>query len=703
MALTVNTNIFSLTAQAALANNSQPLGLSLQRLSTGLRINSAGDDAAGLAIATRLQSQVNGDNTAVTNANNGVGLLQTAEGALTTITNNLQTIRELAVESANATNSNTDRQSLQAQAAQLIAEIDRVASQTQFNNFNLLDGSFANATFQVGANEGQTITVASIASARTSALKGSAPGFATTLYGNADAVTNATAGTFNAVGYGDLSINNVTIGSTAAGTVNAGETADSAWALANAINAAKGTGVTATANATSTGPLGAANGGSAADAVINAGISAGMIIINGVAIGSVAGVTSGSAAAAGAAVAAEINLYTSQTGVTASANTTTGLITLTNTEGGDILLVTASSGYGLGATGSSATQGTVTLGAQSGSIIIAGTGSANSQFGTGTYYSQESGYVTNAFDASTPPTALAYGGLTVNGVVVNTPAAGGAGQSSDSAWAIANAINSANTGVTAHANATVTGALASAYVFGQVIGSSITINGVYLVDNPGSTFATGSAVDGVQQGQQVANAINNISSQTGVTAVADNNTGRITLTAADGRDITITGGSAVGLGAPSGNAATTYQGSISLSSNASAGIVIGGSSASDAGLTAGTYAANAFSQIIAVSQLDMSTVTGANIAIGTVDAALNLINSNNANLGAYQGRFQSAVVTLQNTSNNLNSAKSNILDADYAVETSNLTKALIVQQADISVLAQANTIPQQILALLPKG
>jgi len=128
MALTVNTNIFSLTAQAALANNSQPLGLSLQRLSTGLRINSAGDDAAGLAIATRLQSQVNGDNTAVTNANNGVGLLQTAEGALTTITNNLQTIRELAVESANATNSNTDRQSLQAQAAQLIAEIDRVAS-----------------------------------------------------------------------------------------------------------------------------------------------------------------------------------------------------------------------------------------------------------------------------------------------------------------------------------------------------------------------------------------------------------------------------------------------------------------------------------------------------------------------------------------------------------------------------------------------
>ncbi len=126
--LTINTNLFSLNAQTALSNTQGPLQTAMERLSTGLRINSAADDAAGLAIATGMDSQVNGLNTAVVNANNGIGLLQTANGAMTSITNNLQTIRELAVEAANATLTPTNRAALNTEAQQLIQEIDRVAS-----------------------------------------------------------------------------------------------------------------------------------------------------------------------------------------------------------------------------------------------------------------------------------------------------------------------------------------------------------------------------------------------------------------------------------------------------------------------------------------------------------------------------------------------------------------------------------------------
>ncbi len=170
MAQVINTNVASLNAQRNLTTSQTSLATSLQRLSSGLRINSAKDDAAGLAISERMTSQIRGLNQAVRNANDGISLAQTAEGALGEIGNNLQRIRELAVQSRNATNSTSDRAALQSEVTQLKAEIQRVSTQTQFNGLNLLDGSFTAQTFQVGANQGQTIDVANIVNAQIAQL-----------------------------------------------------------------------------------------------------------------------------------------------------------------------------------------------------------------------------------------------------------------------------------------------------------------------------------------------------------------------------------------------------------------------------------------------------------------------------------------------------------------------------------------------------
>ncbi|ACY31198.1 flagellin [Comamonas thiooxydans] len=166
MAMTINTNIQSLNAQRNLGTSQSSLSTSMQRLSSGLRINSAKDDAAGLAIAERMSAQVRGLNQAQRNANDGVSLAQTAEGALSTIGGNLQRIRELAVQSRNATNSTEDRAALQKEVDQLKEEIDRVATTTSFNGTKLLNGSFTDQEFQVGANQGQVIKVGDFVNAQ---------------------------------------------------------------------------------------------------------------------------------------------------------------------------------------------------------------------------------------------------------------------------------------------------------------------------------------------------------------------------------------------------------------------------------------------------------------------------------------------------------------------------------------------------------
>jgi flagellin len=189
MSLVLNTNIDSLVAQNSLSSSGSQLATALAQLSSGLRINTAADNAAGYAITQGMTSQINGLNQAANNASDGVSLTQTASGALSEITSDLQTMRDLAVQSLNATNSTTDRADLDTQFQQLKADVNSVASQTQFNGVNLLDGTFQGATFQVGANAGQTITVSSVASANSNNL-----GQLSTVAGTAWVPANITAG-----------------------------------------------------------------------------------------------------------------------------------------------------------------------------------------------------------------------------------------------------------------------------------------------------------------------------------------------------------------------------------------------------------------------------------------------------------------------------------------------------------------------------
>src|SRR6185436_7325613 len=257
----INTNVLSLNAQRNLTTSGSQLATALQRLSSGLRINSAKDDAAGLAISTRFTTQINGLSQAARNANDGISLAQTAESALSELTNNLQRIRELAVQSANASNSSSDRAALDQEVQQRLAEVDRIATQTSFNGQKVLDGTFGNASFQVGANVGETITVGLSTSMRTSTIGKTADYVnGTTQYSNTLAVGQQGSGVdpANALATGDLSIaigSGSAIGVVAsvdnsAGAGNAGRDATSAYSKVQAINSSGINGLTATADTT---------------------------------------------------------------------------------------------------------------------------------------------------------------------------------------------------------------------------------------------------------------------------------------------------------------------------------------------------------------------------------------------------------------------------------------------------------------------
>ena len=242
MGLFINTNIAALNAQRNLQHSSSKVGRSFQRLSSGLRINSAKDDAAGLAISTRMTAQIRGLNQAVRNTNDGISLAQTAEGALQESTNILQRMRELSVQSANDTNTETDRESIQAEIDQLIDELNRIADTTQFNNQNVLDGSFSGAKFHVGANSNQTIQLKTT-DGRANILGRQAR------YDAAEGVTVGDA----AFADGDLAINGVDIRATVAADDELSTVSQntSAIAKAKAINdSTEFTGVRAIANAT---------------------------------------------------------------------------------------------------------------------------------------------------------------------------------------------------------------------------------------------------------------------------------------------------------------------------------------------------------------------------------------------------------------------------------------------------------------------
>ena len=505
MSLVLNTNINSTVAQNNLNGSQALLSQSLDRLSSGLRINSAADDAAGLAISQNFTTQVNGTNQAINNANDAVSEAQTAGGALTTIVNNLQSIRTLAVESANGSNSASDRQALDQQVQQQIQEITQIASQTSFNGLSVLNGSSGVTNFQVGANVGDTVAIdlsqgveagqiGQVATASTTVTNAALTGNLTLAVGTGTAVTvgPSVAGAFSAT---------TAAGGTAAlGSTDGGQTADSAFAKANAINAADISGLTASATTTATESTAFSN------ITSTGGASTYNLSINGVAIyGGTNNVASGSTLTVND-VAKQINLFSTQDG-NVTASVAGGKLTLTAADGSNI---------DVSQTVASGTAGTV-----------AGTGIATN----------------------------------------------------------------------------ISGGVAGA---GQV------------------------------------------------------NFGQVTLSA--NSDIAVSGGADV---AALGQA----DGTISLGAST-------------------------------LANQNVLTVAGANSTIASVDAALATVGQFQSQLGAIQNRFTAAVSNLQSTSQNLTQSRSTIQDANFAQETANLSQAQVLEQAGISVLAQANQQPQLILKLL---
>jgi flagellin len=320
MPLTLNTNIDSLNAQRNLTTSKSTLSQALQRLSSGLKINSAADDAAGLAIATNFTTQINGTNQAVNNANDAVSEAQTAGGALTTLTANLQSIRTLAVEAANGSNSSADRAALDQQVQQQISEITRIASQTNFNGARVLDGSAGVTNYQVGANVGSVISVNLTQGVRADQIGQIAQS-------SGQATTAALTGALTiSVGTGTA----VTVGATVAGS-QAGQTVGSAYAKAAAINAAGIAGLTASANTAVTETTGFSQ------LSVGATSAAGTfdLSINGQTIYGGTGNVAAGATVTAQNVASQINLYSSlDGGVTAAV--TGGKLTLTAADGSDI-------------------------------------------------------------------------------------------------------------------------------------------------------------------------------------------------------------------------------------------------------------------------------------------------------------------------------------------------------------------------------
>jgi flagellin len=374
MALVINTNTMSLNAQRNLSSSASQLATSLQRLSSGLRINSAKDDAAGLAISERFTTQIRGLTQAARNANDGISLAQTAEGALGEVQSNLQRIRELSVQSANATNSASDRVALDEEVQQRLQEIERIASQTSFNGQKILDGTFGAAQFQVGANVGETININ-----LTTGVKASQLGQIATATSSVEVTTANLSGTGTIqVGSGSAK----TVGLAVAGT-SAGQTVGSAYAKANAINAASVSGLTATATNNVELAIAATTGTASGDLY--------SLRINGVDI-----FASYDQNASGVLTTQQltdgINSQTSNTGV--SATLTGAVLRLSAADGRDIAI------------------GQTVAGAAGGGIS-AGTGGASTVNGV-TYRDGTIGTVANATANSTDATAVNGGTITLS-------------------------------------------------------------------------------------------------------------------------------------------------------------------------------------------------------------------------------------------------------------------------------------------------
>jgi flagellin len=720
----INTNISALTAQNAQRSANNMMGLAMQRLSTGQRINSAKDDAAGLAISQKMTADVRGLAVAMRNAGDGISMAQTAESAMGEVTNMLQRMRELAVQSANGTLTGIDRQAVQAEVRQLIGEVDNIGVRTNFNGRRLLDGSAQNVRLQTGSRAGETVSF-SLSSTRARDLGlGSSPALSAS---GAFEATAANLGTNQALQAGDLVINGVTIGSSLSSddSLSSGNKAASAVAKAAAINrASEQTGVRAVVGQT-------VMTGSA----MTAAALTGTVTINGVTTASVS--TTTDAAESRRLVRDAINAISGQTGVRAvDTGDTNGGIRLEADDGRNIevavtTLTAAATGLKVGAQ-----SGSFSLESTNGQPIeISSANSASARISraglaAGTF---ERGVSTVSTDARAVAVDAAgirnlnNGDLSINGVAIRAAAAAddnvsstvaASSSKSASAIAIAAAINasSSQTGVSAVANdVTLTANTTATTLTGT--GASVTINGVAITIEGLATTDTAQA-----RREKVAAAINNFGGMTGVTA-SDNGLGGLDLTAADGRNLSVAivaggataaelglggttvkgSGSAYTIAATAATAETAY-GTVRLESAKAIEVKAGSqafaaaSNFTSLGFEENSYGASAGG--LRISDIDVSTADGATAALDAIDTALNSVNLDRANIGAVQNRLEAAVNNLSSNSTNLQASRSRIQDTDFAQESTNLAKNQVLSQAAQAMLARANQSAQQVTQLL---
>jgi flagellin len=656
MASMINTNISSLNAQRNLTTSQSSLATSLQRLSTGLRINSAKDDSAGMAIASRMTAQIGGMQQASRNANDGISMSQTAEGAMGSVNDILLRMRDLSVQAANGSNSTADRGTIQNEVDQLYSEIDRISGTTEFNGNKLLDGSATNNSFQIGANANQTISFA-IKEVSTKAMS-----------------LNSTSG-LGDLNSGRTTVIPPTVGSTELvinGTgVTMAATDITAKLKATAINAVSGTsGVSATAYNSVQGNVGASG------ITAGGGVSTGLVI-NGANIDASASLDQ-----------LVTNINKQAGGVTASIGSN-GQLSLTNDDGSNIAVTGITAGTGL-TTGTY--SGYLSLdNASNTDIKLTGTALSNSGFNSTTGASSvnsKAEITVSSATASGAVTALTEKALSAtDNVKINGFAVGASGASAGEKAAAINAI-SANSGVTATASTTVFATVNPATA------GAFTING---------TSVTAVAADDTQSLVTKINA----AGISGVTASTDTSTGKLKLVSSSGNDIVIgnttaffTGVSTDASTAGSAIAATEFmavRGSVTLSGKDGAAVRIEGTATSLAKL--GVVEQGGNSEAIG-GKLSVTTQANAQSAITRIDKAISFIAEQRSTMGAVQNRLSTTISNLASATENISAARSRIQDADFASETASLTRGQILQQAGTAMLAQANSLPNGVLALL---
>ena len=659
MAAVVNTNVMSLNAQRQLGKSQATSNQAMERLSSGLRINSAKDDAAGLAISTGMQSQIKGINQGVRNANDGISMAQTAEGSMDEMTNILQRMRELSVQAANDTNSSSNRASIQKEVDQLYSELDRIADTTQFNGTKLLDGSNSSTTLQIGANSGETLSF-SIDAVTTKDL-------------NLNAVSGTGELNGGRVNTGVVADSAVTINGVAlSGTAGVADSADGAVAIKNMINEKTGlTGVTASAYNTVEGTGG------------TSGVQTGLII-NGTTLGSTSGASD---------LVDTINRDVA--GVTASLNSEGGLV-LSNDTGESINIEDGATAAGnASAVGLVAdmNSGYVALSSSDGDPITIGkTDSGTSAQIQALGFNESTGSDVVKGGAVTTGTVTANDGIKINGVDLGAVTGETA---ADKSFAI-NAI-SEQSGVTASATTEVKYDLtvSTLALTNGAAASALSINGVAIL----ATAATADTLD------EVVSAIN-ASGVQGVVASASED-GELVLTSSAGNDIKMNGANVASLAVPNGAAiadSAVTHGDITLTGKDGKDVLVTSTATDDAAQDAalaklGVVEQGGSDTAVGIG-LSVTTAANASNSIDRIDDALNKITESRANLGAIQNRLGSTISNLENVSQNISAANSRIQDADFAAETSKMSKSQILQQAGTSMLAQANASSQSVLSLL---